>query len=58
MLCVLRSLRPLRRRTSRYAEEQAMIERWLAAVGAALRGPLAVKLALCGNLVKGYGETN
>ena len=58
MLCVLRSLRPLRRRTSRYAEEQAMIERWLAAVGAALPGPLAVELALCGNLVKGYGETN
>jgi indolepyruvate ferredoxin oxidoreductase beta subunit len=60
MLCVLRSLRPLRRRTSRYAFEQAMIERWLDAVRRtlALSPRLAFELALCGNLVKGYGETS
>lgn len=60
MLCVLRSLQPLRLRTSRYAFEQAMIERWLDAVRRtlALSPRLAFELALCGNLVKGYGETS
>ncbi|WPG41222.1 indolepyruvate oxidoreductase subunit beta family protein [Variovorax sp. EBFNA2] len=60
MLCALRALRPLRRRTSRYAFEQAMIERWLDAVRRtlALSPRLAFELALCGNLVKGYGETS
>jgi indolepyruvate ferredoxin oxidoreductase beta subunit len=60
MLCALRSLRPLRPRTSRYASEQQMIERWLAAVQDALgrSTELAYALALCGNLVKGYGETS
>jgi len=58
MLCALRSLRPLRRHMSRYIEEQASIERWLGAVEAAMPGPLALEVALCGNLVKGYGETS
>jgi indolepyruvate ferredoxin oxidoreductase beta subunit len=58
MLCMLRSLRPWRRRTSRYVEEQATIERWLGAVETALPGPKALELALCGNLVKGYGDTS
>ncbi len=58
MLCGLRSLRPLRRHMSRYIEEQQGIETWLAAVEAALPGPLALEIALCGNLVKGYGETS
>ncbi|MET4578152.1 indolepyruvate oxidoreductase subunit beta family protein [Ottowia thiooxydans] len=58
MLCGLRSLRPLRRHMSRYVEEQAVIERWLAAVEAAMPGPLGLEIALCGNLVKGYGETS
>lgn len=58
MLCGLRSLRPLRRHMSRYLEEQAGIERWLGAVEAAMPGPLALEVALCGNLVKGYGETS
>jgi len=58
MLCMLRALRPLRRRTSRYALENTAIERWLAAVDGAMRTPMALELALCGNLVKGYGETN
>ncbi|MEF7614495.1 indolepyruvate oxidoreductase subunit beta family protein [Aquincola sp. MAHUQ-54] len=60
LLCVLRSLRRWRPRTSRYTIEQQAIDRWLAAVGAALprSAELAVELALCGNLVKGYGETS
>jgi indolepyruvate ferredoxin oxidoreductase, beta subunit len=60
MLCALRSLRPFRRRMSRYASEQQAIERWLEVIEAALgRSPtLAKELALCGNLVKGYGETS
>jgi len=60
MLCVLRSLRAWRPRTSRYAIEQALIERWLDAVRGALAASpqLAYELALCGNLVKGYGETS
>lgn len=60
MLCLLRSLRFWRRRTSRYAAEQALIERWLGLVERALpvAGQLAYEVALCGNLVKGYGETS
>ena len=60
MLCGLRSLRVLRRAGARYAVEQAMIERWLDTVRAALAlSPrLAYEIALCGNLVKGYGETS
>jgi indolepyruvate ferredoxin oxidoreductase, beta subunit len=60
LLCGLRSLRPLRRRMSRYAQEQVVIERWLSHLRAALpdRPALALELALCGNLVKGYGETH
>lgn len=67
MLCALRTLRPWRLRSSRFAQEQAFIERWLASVHSALKsGPplapglahaLAHELALCGNLVKGYGDT-
>ena len=55
-------LRPLRRMSARYAEEQAMIERWLAAIAAAGAKPadaeLALEIALCGRLIKGYGDTN
>ena len=60
MLCGLRSLRPLRPYTSRYAAEQTMIDRWLGAIRLALcrSAELAHELALCGNLVKGYGETS
>jgi len=57
MLAALRGLRP---RMSRYAEEQEAIGRWLAAIAAALASdwPCAYEVALCGRLVKGYGETN
>jgi indolepyruvate ferredoxin oxidoreductase beta subunit len=53
-------LRPLRPATSRWHEEQALIGRWLAAIAAAAkRDPgLALEIALCGRLIKGYGETH
>ena len=59
-LRLLASLRWLRRRGQRYAEEQALIERWLAAVEAAAARDwqAAFELALCARLVKGYGATN
>ncbi|MEP7182259.1 MAG: indolepyruvate oxidoreductase subunit beta family protein [Betaproteobacteria bacterium] len=59
-LRTLASLRWLRRRGSRYAAEQAAIERWLAAIEAAARDDwtCAHELALCGRLIKGYGATN
>jgi indolepyruvate ferredoxin oxidoreductase beta subunit len=58
MLRLLAALRPLRRRSARYAEEQALIERWLAAIAAAPAPELALEIALCGRLIKGYGDTN
>ena len=60
---VLRSLaglRWLRRRGSRYAHEQRIIERWLDAIETAAKDDwqCAFELALCGRLIKGYGATN
>ena len=59
-LRVLASLRWLRKRGSRFAEEQALIERWLAAVVQGTRADwrLGHEIALCGRLIKGYGSTN
>jgi len=59
-LRLLASLRWLRKRGSRFAEEQALIERWLAAVETGTREAWALghELALCGRLIKGYGSTN
>jgi len=59
-LRVLASMKALRRRGHRYAEEQSLIERWLAAVerGAREDAALGLELARCGALVKGYGSTN
>lgn len=59
-LRVLASLRWLRKRGSRFAEEQALIERWLAAVVQGTRTDwlLGHEIALCGRLIKGYGSTN
>jgi indolepyruvate ferredoxin oxidoreductase beta subunit len=53
-------LRPFRRMTSRYGEEQERIDRWLAAVAkaAATDGALALEVAECARLVKGYGDTH
>jgi indolepyruvate ferredoxin oxidoreductase beta subunit len=60
MLRVLAWLRPLRRRTSRYAEEQQLIDRWVAAVCAACGRnlELAAEVAQLGRLIKGYGDTH
>lgn len=59
-LRLLAGLRRWRRRTWRFAEEQALIERWLAAVRAAgaVDPPLAREVAECARLVKGYGYTH
>jgi indolepyruvate ferredoxin oxidoreductase, beta subunit len=56
-LAATRRLRPL---GSRFATEQALIERWLAAVerGAGADARLGLELARCGRLIKGYGSTN
>lgn len=55
-------LKPLRRRTSRFSEEQALIERWLSAIKrfgfAAQNAELALEIAECARLVKGYGDTH
>lgn len=59
-LRLLASLRWLRKRGNRFAEEQALIGRWLDAVVAGTRTDwrLGHEIALCGRLIKGYGSTN
>ena len=53
-------LKPWRPSSYRYAEEQKMIERWLGHVRDAAKKsvPLALEIADCARLVKGYGETH
>ncbi|MFN0161993.1 MAG: indolepyruvate oxidoreductase subunit beta family protein [Burkholderiales bacterium] len=57
--CMAR-MRFWRRRTARYAEEQALIERWLAAVEKALgeHPRLAFEIAMTARLIKGYSDTH
>lgn len=59
LLCVA-ALKGQRRRGSRFALEQQLIERWLVATEAGLRADpgLGLELARCGQLIKGYGSTN
>ncbi|MDQ6618658.1 MAG: indolepyruvate oxidoreductase subunit beta family protein [Pseudomonadota bacterium] len=59
-LRALAALRRWRRHGLRYSEEQSGIERWTGAVVAACAESWALgnEVALCGRLVKGYGETN
>jgi len=59
-LRALAACKRLRPAGSRFATEQALIERWLAAVerGARADARLGLELALCGRLIKGYGSTN
>ncbi len=59
-LRVVAALRRWRPVSSRYREEQAAIERWLANVRAALaRSPeLALAIVECARLRKGYGDTH
>jgi indolepyruvate ferredoxin oxidoreductase beta subunit len=53
-------LKPWRPHSYRYQEEQKLIERWLARVrDAAQRSvPLALEVAECARLIKGYGDTH
>ena len=59
-LRLVAGLKGQRRRGSRFAVEQALIERWLAAVQRATREDWALghEVAQCGRLIKGYGSTN
>jgi indolepyruvate ferredoxin oxidoreductase beta subunit len=56
----LAKLKPWRPKSLRYAEEQALIERWLGEVraAAARSTELAFEIAACPTLLKGYGETH
>ncbi len=60
LLRSIAALRRFRRHTLRFVEEQERIEAWLARVGAlAQRDPaLALEVARCQRLVKGYGDTH
>ena len=60
MVRALAWLKPWRPRSYRYAEEQQLIERWLAHVREAAKrsAPLAIEIAECARLLKGYGETH
>ena len=53
-------LKPWRPMSYRYREEQQLIERWLALVAEAAKRDtaLALEVADCARLVKGYGETH
>ncbi len=57
---LLAGCRRWRRRTSRFVEEQALIERWLAATRAAAVHDLAraCEIAELPRLIKGYGDTH
>lgn len=57
---LLARLRPLRRRSSRFAREMALVERWDAALRAALAvdAGLAREVARLPRLIKGYGDTH
>lgn len=56
---LLAGLKPWRRRSHRFAEEQARIEDWLDLIrrGAALDPLLGLEIADCARLIKGYGDT-
>jgi indolepyruvate ferredoxin oxidoreductase beta subunit len=60
MLSFLAALRPARRGSLRYGVEQARIEAWLKAVRetAPADYDLAVEVAACARLIKGYGDTH
>ena len=60
LLYLLAGLRPLRRGTLRYKAETASLQDWLARVkdSAPVDYELAVEVARCRRLVKGYGETH
>jgi indolepyruvate ferredoxin oxidoreductase beta subunit len=57
---LLARLRPVRRKTYRYQEEQRAIEAWLRLIAEAvpLSAELALEIAECARLIKGYGDTH
>jgi indolepyruvate ferredoxin oxidoreductase beta subunit len=57
---ILAGLRRFRPRSYRYAEEQTQIESWptLIREAAARSGELAIEIAECARLIKGYGDTH
>ncbi|MDJ0947571.1 MAG: indolepyruvate oxidoreductase subunit beta family protein [Alphaproteobacteria bacterium] len=59
-LWLLAHMKWWRRFSHRFAEEQALIERWRAALTAMAREDyeLALEIAACAKLLKGYGETH
>jgi indolepyruvate ferredoxin oxidoreductase beta subunit len=58
-LRLIAGLRRWRPRGHRFQEEQRAIEAWLACIqeAAALSGELALEVAECARLIKGYGDT-
>ncbi len=63
VICALLSLaklRPLRRKTFRFRQEQEAIEAWLRLIvqAASLSAELAIEIAECAGLIKGYGDTH
>ncbi len=59
-LWTLARLKSMRRVSTRFAEEQALIERWLSAVERAAKRnyDLGLEVVECANLNKGYGDTH
>jgi indolepyruvate ferredoxin oxidoreductase beta subunit len=59
-LWLLARLKRWRPRGYRFAEEQALIERWLDAIcrAQAIDGAFAREIVLCARLLKGYGDTH
>ena len=59
-LWLMAKLRPFRRLGYRYEQEQTMIEEWLEIVrrSAVLDGRMAVEVAECARLIRGYGDTH
>jgi indolepyruvate ferredoxin oxidoreductase beta subunit len=57
---LLARLRPFRRRTFRFRQEQEAIEAWLRLIAQAAShsGELAIEIAECAGLIKGYGDTH
>ncbi len=57
---LLAKLGPLRPRSWRFEEEQRAIESWLALItqAAPLSAELAIEIAECARLIKGYGDTH
>jgi indolepyruvate ferredoxin oxidoreductase beta subunit len=57
---LLAGLRPVRRKTYRFQEEQRAIEAWLKSLveAAPLSPDLAMEIAECARLIKGYGDTH